>query len=315
MRQLSKDFHRVVVSLALLVACPLYVLCGLRHICMAGHMQHPPYPVSDLALDAVWVSALLLAGGLSWRSNLHLRRTILLFVLLLLSSRLLLGSGGGMLFLVELPVLLVVLIASIRNLFGGAKDWDAVPLPEKKSHRKKVLRRWAIAMVALVGAGLLGWGGTKGYWFVRRAAVPRVQVSEVPFSRDFTLKPGDAYTFELPNGKTVSVWCEKGGGIATALTGSDLDLQFGEKPFQTLDYERVPLPDGGYESGELVSYIRSGGTSQRDDEFEYVLYVEEYRVGLKRKGTDDNRMPLAVTVRRARCPFRKSMGSYAATWW
>ena len=262
--------------------------------------EHAPYPVSDLALDAVWVFALLLASGLSWKSNLHLRRTTLLLVLLLLSSRLLLGSGGGILFLIELSVLLIVLLISIRNLFGGAKDWDAVPLSEKKSHRKKVLRRWAIAIMVVVVTGLLGWGGSKVYWFVRRAAVPRVEVSEVPFSRDFTLKPGDAYTFDLPNGKTVSVWCEKRGGIATALTGSDLDLEYGEKPFETLDYERVPLPEGGgYELGELVSYIRSDGTTQCGDELEYILYVEEYRVGLKRKGTDDNRIPLIVTVRRA----------------
>ena len=178
MRQLSKDFRRVVASLALLVACPLYVLCGMRHVCMAGHMRHPPYPVTDIALDAVWVSALLLAGGFSWRSNLHLRRTILFLVLLLLLSRLLLGSGGGILFLVELPILLVVLIISIRNLFGGAKDWDMAPLPEKNAYRKSLLHRWVIALAVIVGAGFLAWGGTELYWFVRRATTPRVQVAE-----------------------------------------------------------------------------------------------------------------------------------------
>ena len=300
MRQLSKDFRRVVASLALLVACPLYVLCGLRHVCMAGHMQHPPYPVTDIVLDAVWVGAFLLAGVLSWKSNFHLRRMLVLLVVLLLSSRLLLGSGGGILFIVELPVLLILLIVSVRNLFGGAKDWDTVPLPEKRAHRRKVLRRWAIALAVMVGAGLLAWGGTELYWFVRRATTPRVQVASVPFSRDFVLKAGDAYVFELPNGKTVAVWCENRGGIARAVRGHDLDISYGEKPFQTLEYERIPLPEGnGYTSGDLISYIRSSGTTESGDEFEYVLYVGEYRIGLKEKGVGDDGIPLVVTVRQA----------------
>ena len=263
-------------------------------------MRHPPYPAADLIVDAVWIIGFVLAGGLSWKSNQHLRRTTLLLVFLLLISRLLLGSGGGVLFLVELPIILVVLVVSIWNLFGGAKDWDTVPLPERMTHRRKVLRRWSIVAMVVVGTGLLAWGGTELYWLVRRATTPRVQITSVPFSRDFVLKAGDAYRLELPNGKTVAVWCENQGGIARAMRGHDLDLAYGEKPFQTLEYERIPLPEGnGYTLGELISYIRSGGTVQSGDEFEYVLYVAEYRIGLKETGGGDDDIPLTVTVRLA----------------
>lgn len=300
MLQFSKDFRRIVTSLALLVSCPLYVLCGSRHVCMAGHMRHPPYPAIDLVIDAAWIIGFVLAGVLSWKSNLHLRRTILWLTFLLLASRLLLGSGGGILFLVELPALLVVLIAGIRNLFGGAKDWDSMPSPERTTHRRKIRRRWAIAMSVILGAVLLGWSGTNLYWIVRRATTQSVPVASVPFSHNLALKPGDACSFELPTGKTFAVWCENRGGIARAVRGHDLDLAYGEKPFQTLEWERIPLPEGnGYTSGELISYIRSGGTIQSGDEFEYVLYVGEYRIGLKEKGVGDDRIPVIVTVRQA----------------
>ena len=300
MKQFSKDRCRIIASLALLIGCPFYVLCAFRHICMAGHMQHPPYPAADLIIDAVWIGGFILAGGLSWKSNLHLRRTTHLLVLLLLLSRLLLGSGGGILFLVELPILVMLLIVSIRNLFSGAKDWDAVPRPERMAHRRKVLRRWVIVAIAIVGTGFLAWGSTELYWFVRRATTPRVQVASVPFSRDLVLKAGDAYRLDLPNGKTVAVWCENRGGIARAMRGHDLDLAYGEKPFQTLEYEKIPLPEGnGYTFGELISYIRSGGTEQSGDEFEYILYVGGYRIGLKEKRAGDDHIPLTVTVRLA----------------
>jgi HEAT repeat protein len=263
-------------------------------------MQHPPYPAADLIGDAIWVGVFVLSSVLCWKSNLHLRRTIPLLLLFLLSSRLLLGSGGGMLFLVELPVLLVLLIVSVRNLFGGAKDWDAVPPAEKTAHRRKVRHRWAIAMSVILGAGLLGWGGTKLYWFVRRATTPSVRIASVPFSRDLVLKAGEACSFVLPNDKTVAVWCENRGGIARAMTGHDLDLAYGEKPFQTLEWEKIPLPErNGYTFGDLISYIRSGGTIQSNDEFEYVFYVGEYRVGLKEKRVGDDCINMTVVVRQA----------------
>ena len=292
------DLRRIVVSLAVLVASPLYVLCGLRHVCMAGHMQHPPYSVTDLMIDAIWMIAFLVSGALCWKSNLHFQRTIFLFLLLLFLSRLLLGSGGGGLFLVELPLLLVLFVLGIRNLFGRAKDWGEAPLAERKAHRKKVLRHWAIAMAVIVGTGLLGWSGTKLYWVVRRAFTPTVRVSQVPFSRDFVLKPGDAYTFELPNSKTFAVWCRTNPWFVAATFEKDIGFEYGERAFERLDREEIQLPGGAITGGNYLSYIRQGPVYDggMGNPSEYILYVEQYRISLKEKEINKHNIPMTVSV-------------------
>jgi len=101
-----------------------------------------------------------------------------------------------------------------------------------------------------------------------------IRISEVPFSHDAVLKPGDALTFALPNGKTVAVWCKKYGGMMSAISDSDIGLGYGEKPFQELRRERIALPNGYETFGELLSYILSEGTIQSGDEFSYILYVK-----------------------------------------
>jgi len=126
-----------------------------------------------------------------------------------------------------------------------------------------------------------------------------ILISTVPFSHTVVLKPGDTYTFKLPNGKTIAVWCEKYSEIMSSMFDSDIDLCYGEKPFQKLEYERIKLRNGGYTFGELISYIRADCTIQSGDEFTYILYVKEYRISLMKKGADDKRIPLIVSVRRA----------------
>ena len=64
-------------------------------------------------------------------------------------------------------------------------------------------------VVAAIGTALY-FCGVAGGCFARETSAPSIKVSKVPFSRDFTLKPGDAYSFELPDGKVFAVWCGKG---------------------------------------------------------------------------------------------------------
>ena len=70
--------------------------CFHHHICMCGHMEHPPYPSWHYAFDASWVVAVLLAVV----SMRLLRVSIcILFVTLsvyLITYRFIFGSFGGM---------------------------------------------------------------------------------------------------------------------------------------------------------------------------------------------------------------------------
>ena len=40
--------------------------------------------------------------------------------------------------------------------------------------------------------------------------------------------------FHLPNGKTVAVWCRKRSGVSALIADSDIDLEYGERPFELL---------------------------------------------------------------------------------
>ena len=62
MKAKRKDIRRIVATGAILLAVACYVICGLHHVCMAGHMQHPPYPLGDWLNDGAWVAAMATAA-------------------------------------------------------------------------------------------------------------------------------------------------------------------------------------------------------------------------------------------------------------
>ncbi|HDY88068.1 MAG TPA: hypothetical protein ENH82_08155 [bacterium] len=80
---------------------------------MAGHNQHPPYPFWYYISDFTWLISYLLAGIFAFKSNISFRKTFSLLVLFLCLLRV---SGGGVLDIFGLPVLILLLINSIRGL-------------------------------------------------------------------------------------------------------------------------------------------------------------------------------------------------------
>jgi hypothetical protein len=69
--------------------------CGQHHVCMGGHMAHPPYPFWNYALDAGW--ALGIMGAAIWMRFLRVSVFILFMALsaFAISYRFLLGGYGG----------------------------------------------------------------------------------------------------------------------------------------------------------------------------------------------------------------------------
>ena len=251
-------FRRRTVAIPILLASPFYVFCGLNHICMAGHMQHAPYPIPHYANDALWIVCFIVAGVLCWKSNIHKRKTTFVLLLLLFLLRILLGSAGGASFILELPLLIVVAVFAIRSLRSAGKDFSEASQEEKRAHRRRVAKGWGIAaMVMVAGVGMI-WGGSRLWKVLRQATSPVMEVSRLPFSHDITLTPGDAYTFKLPNDRTVAVWCRRNVGVIAAISDSDIGFQYGEKPFEGLEREVLRLPGGATTGGEYLSYIRQG---------------------------------------------------------
>jgi len=293
--------RRRIVAIAILLASPFYVFCGLNHICMAGHMQHPPYSIVHHVNDALWVVCFVVAGVLCWKSNIHKRKTTFVLLLLLFLLRIPFGSAGGGSFILELPLLIVVAVLAIRSLCSPGKDFSESSQEEKRAHRRKVAKGWGIAAAVLVAGVSMIWGGVRLWKVFRQAASTGIEVSKLPFSLDITLKPGDAYTFKLPNDKTVAVWCTKNTGIIAAISESDIGFQYGEKPFEDLEREVVQLPGGATTGGEYLSYIRQGSVYDggAGNPSEYILYVEKYRISLKEKGINNRNLPMTVSVRLA----------------
>ncbi len=70
--------------------------CFYHHVCMCGHMEHPPYPSWHYALDAGWALAVL--GAATWMCMLRLSFCICFTTLstYLISYRFLFESFGGL---------------------------------------------------------------------------------------------------------------------------------------------------------------------------------------------------------------------------
>jgi len=70
--------------------------CYFHHVCMGGHMQHPPYPAWHYAMDAGWALAVLFAA--IWMRQIRVSLCILFATLAayLISYRFLFGCLGGM---------------------------------------------------------------------------------------------------------------------------------------------------------------------------------------------------------------------------
>jgi len=72
------------------------VWCYSQHICMAGHMDHPPYPSWHYGADAGWI--LCFVGSAIW-TRLELAPISIAFAVIntfLVSHRFLFGSFGGL---------------------------------------------------------------------------------------------------------------------------------------------------------------------------------------------------------------------------
>jgi HEAT repeat protein len=298
----STDRRRIVTSIAILLAVPGYVICGLRHICMAGHMHHPVYPPIHWLNDVFWLCAMAVAAVFCWKSNLRFKRSVFLGLIALAASRLLLGSGGSLLFLIEIPILAGVVLAALIGLKFPDIDRSGWSKQERSARRRRIIRSWVISTGACAAAVLAVFGAVKVRDILRIKSAPRIEISasSIPFKREITLNHGEAVVLVLPNGKTLALWCEKPSGILREIDGGGLAMEYGERPFTPLKREEIALPGGGTTTGEYQSHIRQGPVMQRsfDGPREYILFVNPYRISLDQQEIT-HRLRLIATVTEA----------------
>jgi hypothetical protein len=99
-----------------------FLWCAFEHVCMCGHMQHPPYPAHHYAIDASWVASFAAAVvcGLS-RQPPYVIGPLLMAGLT--ASRFLTGSGPmGCFLLLEFPVVLCLAGLALYAAFRRVRD-------------------------------------------------------------------------------------------------------------------------------------------------------------------------------------------------
>ncbi len=121
-----------VVGILTLAGTPSYVMCFLWHICMAGHMQHGPYPPYHWTNDFGWIACFASVLVFSLRMNAKGRVLFGAGSVLLILCRIGLGSAGGGGVLIELPLLVTMDIYSITYVirperFERHGEQDASP--------------------------------------------------------------------------------------------------------------------------------------------------------------------------------------------
>ena len=133
-----------------------------------------------------------------------------------------------------------------------------------------------------------------------KAPLHRIAQADVPFEKKLVMEAGDAFQFELPNGKIVAVWCgaAKNFMAAEQATSSGLKTSWGEQPFKHVRYKRVPRPDGGHVLGEADSYIKQGPvvTSGADATSTYKLFVGQWEFDIVEDLKAKNSLPVTIRV-------------------
>ena len=284
------DRWRIVAALLFLGAMPSFLFCT-THICMAGHMRHPPHPFWQMMSDALWCSLYLGAAVAALGSNISFRRFFVLIPGLLCISRLVLGSLGGMNLLLEVPMCLFLSVVAVRALRRAGVDWSKATDAERCAHRRTVVRRWKDCGVSLlVGAVvlLIGW---QVYRWVRVSRVPKVVVTEdaMPYVQRLTMKPDEAIWILLPNGKRIALWNDEFSPFPS----------WGERPYDEPDRVWIKT-EHGRSSDRVRSGIQTGQDMCRSTETnkEYSLFVDDFCVAPEIHEQTSGVYELTVTVRR-----------------
>jgi len=100
-----------------LIGFPAYVGCSMLHLCIGGHMQHPPYGAAHYAMDVFWVVLFLMAATRGYAARIHWSKAWFWAVLMLIVLRFPFGSYYGLAGIIEGSVSIFLLILTLSS-FG-----------------------------------------------------------------------------------------------------------------------------------------------------------------------------------------------------
>ena len=109
------------IALLSLSGAPSYITCFMLHICMAGHMKHPPYFWYDFINHWLWMFCFGCVTILSFWLKSKRKWWFILGPIFLLYFRIKLESMGGCSIIIELPLLIVIIVFAIKYLANPDK--------------------------------------------------------------------------------------------------------------------------------------------------------------------------------------------------
>jgi hypothetical protein len=113
---------------------------------------------------------------------------------------------------------------------------------------------------------------------------------------------GEAYEVELPDGKTVAVWCEQpkfAMMLAEQTTKSGLKTAWGERAFRRPESLMRQTGPNTYESAGWKSYIVQGVvTTSGDRTSEYELFVGDLRFTIIEDLRATDALPVTIKITR-----------------
>jgi hypothetical protein len=287
------DERRIISAWLVLLGFPGFVFCGLAHICMGGHMAHPPYAAWHYAIDALWTCCFWGGTVIGWNSNLILHRFLCSSLPLFCIVRLM-GSFGGLTLLLELPLSSAAAIVAFRSLRHSGFDRSTHTEGEQIQHEKNIKHRLALACGGLFTVILLVCAGLFVWQLVRVSRVPRITLSKssLPFTYELSPAADASVWLTLPNGKRVAFWRKD----------YSVYPEWGEQPYHEPRRIWTRESSGVRSSDRVKSYMQMGLDSERTatagrDEFS--LFVNDYCIAWPLAGQTNNNRRILLTVRQA----------------
>jgi hypothetical protein len=104
------------------VSLVLSGVCYATHVCMDGHMGHPPYTWPHHVLDVLWPLAAATVAAAAWALRVPHRMAISLIVVAAAAARFGVGGGLAAVLMVLEPLLwLALLILCWRTFIRGLR--------------------------------------------------------------------------------------------------------------------------------------------------------------------------------------------------
>jgi hypothetical protein len=157
--------------------------------------------------------------------------------------------------------------------------------------------RYYIFMIILAAA-LCGCVQSRHIGTSTSANLIKITGSAVPFEQQFEFREGDSYEFELPNGQTVAVWCERAAfQMAEQTTASGLKTAWGERPFKRPEPKLERIGPNSYALSGWQSYISQGAvTTHGSETSEYELFIDEWRFAITESLRPTGKLPVVIRI-------------------